>query len=444
MGAQACCCNARQIENKQDPVTPSKLPPNPLRKQKKSKAKKSSKKTKKILKEEPIEKFFSPEINEFLEKIQPKSTDARPTTVTKEGTTGDYSNPPLLTSQTDISFVESVKPLEEIIQEGDVFYIDLPQYNLYNVNELTDREKKEISWLLLQNQTDDEEIDGYLPVRKKNRYGIKQHRWILFSTVALYVVIPHNFLACRQRIKISEIVNIYQTIDKEIFSLEIMSTEKYFLIFYANRTSDAVFAIQNLRYIISSELKELIFVRNEKEIIITSQNIDNPMDEDIVFLKIKADHGFPGEELIKTIDAYSHTLSKNKIREKMTLLITNKTIYYLDAKKALLNYMELDQVRSLTSINDKSEAIISSDEGDVWLYTLQIDLVTQDIKDIVLNQTYKVLELLTAEEKEISYNPIAKLGNKKRMIKNGLPPQSGYAEVSRFGNHLVDDIIRAI
>ena len=216
--------------------------------------------------------------------------------------------------------------------------------------------------LLLQNKAEHEEIDGYLPVKKKNRYGAKQHRWLLFSTEALYITLPHNFSVCRLRISLSEIINIKHTSDNKAFSLEIMRTEKSSLILYSNQTLHAVHAIQSLRYMFNSELKEAVIVKTEKELVFINETEDL-ISKDILFLKIKADYGLPGEQLIQTFKFYM--ISDKKAKEQITLMATNKTLFILDYKNKLFNYLELDDVISITMICEDNNAVINTEEGDL-------------------------------------------------------------------------------
>lgn len=434
MGNQACCCHFRPIGIKSDPITP---PP----KRSKKKPKKSPTKPGKIP-SESIQNFFSSEINEFLEKIQNKSLASHLPNPSDE-TTEDFSST-ILKTTTNTSLSDTLIISPDQPPDDDVFYIELPQYSLESIGNLTEREQKEVSWLLLQNQGQDEEVDGYLPVQKKNRYGVKQHRWILFTTAALYLVLPHNFMTCRRKVRICEIVNIFQTINKKQFALEVMSSEREFLLFYSVRTSDAVCALQNLKYFINSELKQLVILQGEKEILAYTKQEEKYIEEDILFLTIKADYGYPGEELLKTVELYSITASKKKTSEKMTMFITNKTVYYLDQNKRLFNYMDLDDIKGITMIDEKTEAIISSDLGDIWVYTIEIDFIAQDLKEIILNQTQRTLPYLNADAAEATYNPMPQVKKGTiRKVNKDIVPMNGFREV-QTASHLIDDILRVI
>ena len=116
MGNQVnCCCHVRQLEPKPEPAKN----PKPHKQKKKKTAKP------KILKENP-QNFFSPEVADFLEKIQtkPPETPAENLDETTEDSTI------IKTTQITTSFTTDTQIIDK---DNEIIYIDLPEYSLESV-----------------------------------------------------------------------------------------------------------------------------------------------------------------------------------------------------------------------------------------------------------------------------------------------------------------------
>lgn len=432
-----CCCISRPAEKKfTDPTK--------IQQENVQKVKKPVKTLKKVPKklEKSIKDYYSPEIQDFISRINTKSTEKTILTKSFQLFTDDYQELASNLSATN-SFVvdQSEIPVQDMKKE-EVIYIDLPNYTLNSVGTLLETQQKEISWLLLQYEATDEEIDGYLPVKKQNRYKIKQPRWLLFTNLAIYVVMPNNFLVCRNRMKLVEIVNVYSTIDDKMFCLEVLSTEKQFFSFYSDRAQDALGAIQNLMYYLTNDVKKIIIVKSEKEILKKTEAAVKPLDHDLLFIKIKADYGYPGEKLIFTHEVYIKNNQNKKIIN--FLFMTNKTLYIIDASKTLFNFVENKQISNSTLIENTTEAIIHTEDGDLWLMSTNSWVIIDDIQKVLLESTGELINSETVELKEVSFKPLMRMKkSKQRKISIDLKVIND-REMPAHNLNIIDDIIRAI
>lgn len=428
-----CCCISRSSEKKSSDT--SIIPQENVKKPKKPV--KTLKKVPKKL-EKSIKDYYSPEIHEFISRINTKSTEK--TILTKPGQSfaDDYQEP---ASSNSFILDPNEIPSQETKKE-EVIYVDLPNYTLDYVGSLLETQQKEISWLLLQFEATDEEIDGYLPVRKQNRYRIKQHRWLLFTNLAVYVVMPRNFLVCRNRIKLVEIVNIYSTTDNKVFTLEVLNTEKQFFTFYSDRAQDALGAIQNLMYYLTSDIKKVNIVNSEKEILKKTEAPAKALDNDLLFINIKADYGYPGEKLIFTHEVYIKNSQNKKIIN--FLFMTTKTLYILDASKKLFNFVENDQISHTTLIENTTEGIVHTEEGDLWLMSNDTWIIVDDIRKVLLESTGELVNSETVEMREVNFKPLRRMKkSKQRKISMDLKVVND-REMPAHNLNIIDDIIRAI
>lgn len=419
-----CCCISRTTSKKQ--LETPKIPLETFQV-----VKKPRKKPLKTL-EKPIQDYTSPDIQDFLSRINTKSTDLSLTPKLNRTETQIINTP-----EPDEKNIPNTQPITE-----DVIFIDLPDYTLDSIATLSETQQKEITWLLTQHEATEEEIDGFLPVKKQNRYKIKQHRWLLFTNLSVYLVMPHNFLICRNQIKLIEIINIYSTNDSKLFSLEILNTQKYFLSFYSDRTPDALGALQTLIYFVTNQLKEIIIVKSEKDIIKKTESPVFPLDNDLLFINIKADYGFPGEKIVLDYEVYV----KNERNQRVLsfIFMTNKTLYVLDEKKRLFNFVENERIFGTTLIENFCQGIIHSEDGDVWLVSLNSLELIEDVREVLLKVFGEMIGCETVELKDVKFRPMDKMKKSKRRKVPDDYKILNQNEKSVHNLNVIDDIIRAI
>ena len=181
------------------------------------------------------------------------------------------SNPLLSEDQTN-------EALETI--DDNLDYIKCPVYNLENIKGLSEEKQKSITWLLVQFKDKGkpltEEVDGYLVVYKKNRYGCKQTRWMLITTEAIYVVKQNDFSQCYLRIIIGDIENLGFCLDNQSFGIR---TKESSHIFYSYNSISAVNSIKIMYYLKYEDFLSIVLTNEYKllmNLILKPATVDEP------------------------------------------------------------------------------------------------------------------------------------------------------------------------
>jgi hypothetical protein len=76
---------------------------------------------------------------------------------------------------------------------------------------------------------------------------------------------------------------------------------------------------------------------------------------------------------------------------------------------------------------------------------LEIESAMKDLKNIIESQTSRVLELLNAEENELSHKKLKKKTNKRRKVPENFEENSGFTKVEKGGKStLFDNMLRVL
>ncbi|CAG9323519.1 unnamed protein product [Blepharisma stoltei] len=302
----------------------------------------------------------------------------------------------------------------------NLILVEAPKYQIDDVLQLDQKLQREISWLFLQFKTKDEvleeEVDGYLPIKKENRYGIKQKRWLLFSTEALYIVTPNNFKSLRRRILLSTIDKIYQQSGNQSFALHIKEEEgSECLRILTPRTLDAINAIKTLYYLKTEEFLEIKLVNSEKEMLEITKKEDSEgqeMKNNLIFGKIKAVHGIPGEQMVNLRKVYE--VIKPGSKQMIILITASKTIYIANPKGILYNYVTLSQIKEIHTLANLSEFLLKTDEGDIWIQDNETPFIVREISDVIEHEMGYGILVKQIEHDEIAFKRIPKISKGKQ------------------------------
>jgi hypothetical protein len=290
---------------------------------------------------------------------------------------------------------QPIDPIESTDENLD--YIKCPDYTLQNIKDLSDEMQKSITWLLIQFKEKQkpltEEIDGYLPVFKKNRYGCRQKRWMLITTEAIYIVKPYDFSQCFLRVQLKDIQNLGFSLTGQSFGLR---TSDNFHVFYSDFAVSALNSIKIMQYFQSEDFLTVVLSKENEElysIIAKNAEVDEPDLQGFQFLK--ENYGNPGEYLITSVQAFK----MKPFVEKGKLFISSVAIYFQDDRKRKVLKLMMEQVSRLILVDNHIEVIIRTPQEDLWLAYSQSFALLKEISEIVQTEFKKKIYIKYLSEK---------------------------------------------
>lgn len=271
--------------------------------------------------------------------------------------------------------------------DDNLDYIKCPVYNLENVKGLSEEKQKSITWLLVQfkerGKPLTEEIDGYLSVYKKNRYGCKQMRWMLITTEAIYVVKPNDFSQCFLRIILGDVENLGYCLDNQAFGIK---TKESNHIFYSYNSISAVNSIKIMYYLKYEDFLSIVLTNESKLLmsLITKPSIIEEPDLKN-FQIIKENFGSPGEYLITSVDVFRTKPSTQQGK----LFISSLAIYFEPNNSEKIKKVMNEGIKRLILLDNHLEVVIKTQQGDLWLAYSQAFSLLKEISEILLTEFKK-------------------------------------------------------
>lgn len=292
----------------------------------------------------------------------------------------------------------------EDIEDFGKDYIECPEFTLEKAQNLNVLMQKQITWMLVQFKPKGdpltEEVEGFLKVYKKNRYGIKEMRWMLFTTIALYLVEPKNFLQVNSRFLLADIRNLGYSLDNKAFGFNVPNEENPAQMFYYTDSISPVNAIKTLYYLLKEEFIYINIADSPRDLEKSLEILIGPDEPEVeAFKKLKEKFGTLGEYLITTVNLFE-MLPKIK---KVKMHISNFNLFIASSNGKLLNLIPLSEIFGCYMLMNHLEFVIKSRSGDIWLVHDQAYAILKEITEIITSEYHRKIRIRVLDKEEIRF-----------------------------------------
>jgi hypothetical protein len=301
---------------------------------------------------------------------------------------------------------DTVKVLDDPNERVENF-IEAPLYTLQHPQDLPDLIQRQITWLLVQfkpkNEPISEQVEGYLEVYKRNRYGINQSRWLLFTTVSLYLVEPYNFMQLNARIPIEFISCLGYTLNNSCFGIKTKESNLSVYILHCENPISALNAIKTLNYLKTEDFIPIVIAKDSSELVKLINQAASPEEPDTkVYSDLKSKYGSKGEYLITSIKLYS---IKPKLSQ-LKLYLSSSNLYFISLKDSVCTLVPLNKVAEVIMVINHLEFVIKTSYGDLWLIHDQAYGILNEIIEAIANEHKIKLRLKIMHADEIVFKKL--------------------------------------
>jgi hypothetical protein len=152
---------------------------------------------------------------------------------------------------------QSLQEITEDDEDAHQMLLEAPEYRLEDTTSLSNEDQISISWIFKayaqvnKFPQDEEEVDGFLIVKKKTRFNTMQSRFLLFSTRALYIMKREYLKDVRRRIDLTDIASLTLAPDEQSFVIHVKPSDPGVdLTLYTEKSIDAVNSIKTLIFLL--------------------------------------------------------------------------------------------------------------------------------------------------------------------------------------------------
>jgi hypothetical protein len=294
--------------------------------------------------------------------------------------------------------------LDEDLSSTEIEYLESPSYTLEDAKNLTELTQKQITWLLLQfkprGEPMQEEVDGYAIVYKLNRYGLKETRWLLITTKALYIVEPMDFTLCSMRITIDNIKSLGFSLDNKCFGIKTKEEFYNCHLFYTKTSIFTVNAIKTMHYLEKNDFINIILAESATNLLDQIHENEEIEEPDLqAFETIKAAFGTKGEYLITSLSIFQRQpkISRGKI------FLSNFCLYLTTLDIQISGILKLDTIKRLVLCENHLDFVVRSTREDFWLIHSQSYAILKEIEEVIYSEHNKKQRILFLDSKEIHY-----------------------------------------
>ena len=167
---------------------------------------------------------------------------------------------------------QSLKEITEEDEDAHQMLLEAPEYRLEDTTSLSTEDQISISWIFKayaqvnKFPQDEEEVDGFLIVKKKTRFNTMQSRFLLFSTRALYIMKKEYLKDVRRRIDLTDIASLTLAPDEQSFVIHVKPSDPGVdLTLYTERSIDAVNSIKTLIFLLVQNFPRIFRPASKQE-----------------------------------------------------------------------------------------------------------------------------------------------------------------------------------
>ncbi|OMJ93996.1 hypothetical protein SteCoe_2911 [Stentor coeruleus] len=295
----------------------------------------------------------------------------------------------------------------EIMHQDETNYIESPHYHLDSPQELTEFQQKQITWLMVQfkpkGEPLKEEVEGYTRIYKKNRYGVKESRWLLLTTFSIYIVEANDFTQLNLRIPIENLTSLGYSLDNTSFGINSKAETSMSFWFYSQDAISIVNAIKIMYYLMKEDFLTIILADSTKMLKKILAIPAEPEEPDVkLFTCIKDIYGTKGEYLITSITLYE----RKPVIDRRKLVLSNMNIYLVKFSGRVISILPLATVIRLFLLSNHLDLVIKTSVGDLWLIYSQAYAILKEISEVLFMESKINVRIQFREPKEVAFKRV--------------------------------------